>query len=380
VAVSGLLRTSAGELKEGPESSTSTMADSIPTTTSGYRINLKVGSFDGLHLDASIPLPPLGAHDVLMSVQAVSLNYRDIAMPLRLYPAYTKEDVVPCSDGAGTVLAVGSDVKALKAGDKVCPTFFQDFEDGYATKQSRATSLGGLNDGVLRKHAVFNEKGLIKIPDFLSAREASTLPCAALTAWNALFGVGGRALEPGHWVLTQGSGGVSIFALLFAKALGAHVVATTGDKGKEQRLKDLGAELVINYRENPTWGRTAMEFIEKQGGTGAQHVIEVGGETTMEQSLKAVAPEGLISIIGFLGGSMGERKTGFWDCFASACLVRGVLVGSKKQFGDMLSFMEEKGVRPLVDEKTFGFEDAREAYEYLQAQRFFGKVVIDLEN
>ncbi|ETI21942.1 hypothetical protein G647_06012 [Cladophialophora carrionii CBS 160.54] len=356
------------------------MSNSIPTTTSGYRIDLKAGSFDGLHLDASMPVPALGADDVLISVQAVSLNYRDIAMPLKLYPAYTKEDLVPCSDGAGVVVAVGSGVKALKAGDKVCPTFFQDFEDGYATKASRATSLGGLNDGVLRKHAVFREKGLIKIPDFLSTVEASTLPCAALTAWNALFGVGGRSLEPGHWVLTQGSGGVSIFALLFAKALGAHVVATTGDKGKEQKLKDLGADLVINYRDNPTWGRTAMEFIEKQGGTGAQHVIEVGGETTMEQSLKAVAPEGLISIIGFLGGNPAERKTGFWDCFTSACLVRGVLVGSKKQFRDMLSFMEDKGVRPVVDEKTFKFEKAREAYEYLLAQKFFGKVVMEVQN
>ena len=225
---------------------------SLPTTTSGYRIDLTAGNFDSLRLDESIPVPELGAHDVLISLQAISLNYRDIAMPLRLCPAYTRENVVPCSDGAGTVLAVGSDVRALKAGDKVCPTFFQDFEDGYATKESRATSLGGVNDGVLRKHAVSNEKGLIKVPDFLSAKEASTLPCAALTAWNALFGVEGRALKPGHWILTQGSGGVSVFALLFAKALGAHVVATTGDKGKEQRLMDLGADLVINYRENPT--------------------------------------------------------------------------------------------------------------------------------
>ena len=327
-----------------------------------------------------MPVPPLGPKNVLVAMQAVSLNYRDIAMPLRLYPAYTKDDVVPCSDGAGTVLAIGSDVNALKAGDKVCPTFFQDFEDGYATKESRATSLGGLNDGVLRKHAVFNERGLIKVPDFLNAKEASTLPCAALTAWNALFGVEGRALKAGDWVLTQGSGGVSIFALLFAKALGAHVVATTGDKGKEQRLKDLGADVVINYREDATWGTKAKEYVEEQRGTGAQHVLEVGGETSMEQSLKAVAPEGLISIIGFLGGGMGERKAGFWDCFTSACLVRGVLVGSKKQFRDMLAFMEEKEVKPIVDEEVWTFEQARGAYEYLQAQKFFGEVVIEIED
>ncbi|EXJ71316.1 uncharacterized protein A1O5_05122 [Cladophialophora psammophila CBS 110553] len=357
------------------------MASSIPTTTSGFRIDLTAGSFDGLRLDPSMPVAPLGPQDCLVAMHAVSLNYRDIAMPLRLYPAYTKEDVVPCSDGAGVVVAVGSDVKSLKVGDQVCPTFFQDFEDGYPTKQSRASSLGGLNDGVLRKHAVFGEKGLIKVPKFLGAKEASTLPCAALTAWNALFGVEGRALKRGDWVLTQGSGGVSIFALLFARALGAHVVATTGDKGKEKRLRDLGADIVLNYREDPKWGIAAKEYIERQGGTGAQHVIEVGGETSMEQSLKAVAPEGVISIIGFLGGeaAAGERRTGFWDCFASACLVRGVLVGSKRQFRDMLAFMEEKGIRPVIDGKTWKLEQAREAYEYLRAQKFFGKVVIEIE-
>ncbi|OAP54260.1 hypothetical protein AYL99_11361 [Fonsecaea erecta] len=356
------------------------MASSIPTTTSGYRIDLTADSFDGLRLDTSMPVAPLGPRDCLVAIHAVSLNYRDIAMPLRLYPAYTKEDVVPCSDGAGVVVAIGSQVESLKVGDKVCPTFFQDFEDGFPTKGSRATSLGGLNDGVLRRYAVFAERGLIKVPEFLSAREASTLPCAALTAWNALFGVEGRALKPGDWVLTQGSGGVSIFALLFAKALGAHVVATTGSTGKQTRLRDLGADLVLNYRDNPKWGIAAREHIERQGGTGAQHIIEVGGETSMEQSLKAVAPEGIISIIGFLGGSAsGEKKTGFWDCFVSACLVRGVLVGSKRQFRDMLAFMEERGVRPVIDEKTWMFEQAKEAYEYLRAQKFFGKVVVDIE-
>lgn len=355
------------------------MAPSIPETTDGYRINLKAGGFDGLRKDPKIPVPALGPHDVLVSLQAVSLNYRDIAMALKLYPAYTKEDVVPCSDAAGTVLALGGDVTSFKVGDQVCPTFFQDFEDGYATPQNRASSLGGLNDGVLRKHAVFNEAGLIKVPEFLSAKEASTLPCAALTAWNALFGVESRALKPGHWVVTQGSGGVSVFALLFAKALGAHIVATTGDKTKEQRLQDLGADLVINYREDPNWGTTAKEFIEKQGGRGAEVIVEVGGETTMQQSFKAIAPEGLISIIGFLGGSMGERKVGFWDCFVSGCLVRGTLVGSKRQFRDMLAFMEEKGVRPVVDDKVWDFEQARQAYEYLQGQKFFGKVVIEIK-
>lgn len=357
------------------------MSASLPATTKGYTIDFNAGSFDGLRLSDSMPVSALGPHDCLVAIEAVSLNYRDIAMPLGLYPAPRKDNVIPCSDSAGIVVAVGSEVRDFKAGDKVCPTFFQDYEDGFATKQGRASSLGGLNDGVLRKHAVFSDKGLVKLPTYLTPVEASTLPCAALTAWNALFGVEGRKLKAGDWVLTQGTGGVSIFALLFAKGLGAHVVATTGDKSKEQKLRDLGADVVLNYREDANWGTTGREFIEKHGGTGAQHVIEVGGETSMAQSLKIVAGEGIISIIGFLGGGLGgegTRKTGFWDCFTSNCLVRGVIVGSRKQFRDMLAFMEEKGVKPVVDERVWPFDQARGAYEYLQAQKFFGKVVIDV--
>jgi NADPH:quinone reductase-like Zn-dependent oxidoreductase len=355
------------------------MAMPPPSSTSAYRIDFNAGSFDGLKIHESEPLPALGPHDVLVAIEAVSLNYRDIAMPLKLYPSTTKPNVVPCSDAAGRVLAVGDQVSSIKTRDRVCPTFFQKFEDGYPTKESRASSLGGMNDGVLRKHGVFNQNGLIRIPDYLQATEAATLPCAALTAWNALFGLEGRACKAGDFVLTQGTGGVSLFAVQFAAAVGATVISTTSDNVKAQKLRDLGAKHVINYREDAHWGITARQYIESQGGPGAAHILEVGGEATMAQSFKAIASEGVISMIGFLGGNAEKRQASFWDTFASACIVRGINVGSRKQFRDMLAFTEEKRIKPVVDEQQFKFEDAKKAYEYLQAQKFFGKVVIAVE-
>lgn len=360
------------------------MSSTIPTTTAVYNVDFSVGDFSGLRLQESVSLPAsLGPHDCLVAIRAVSLNYRDIAMVTGVYPQPTKKTVVPCSDGAGTVLKVGNQVTSLQVGDQVCPCFFQDFEDGVPTKEQKKSSLGGLNDGVLRKYAVFPERGLVKLPrpNCLSMREASTLPCAALTAWNSLFGLEGRKLKEGDWVLTQGTGGVSLFAILFAKAIGAKVVATTGDAKKENRLREMGVDEVINYKQDPQWGETARTVIEKAGGTGAQHIIEVGGETTLAQSFKAVAIEGVISIVGFLGGwSKDEEKASFSGAFATNSIVRGMFVGSKRQFEDMLVFIDERKIRPPVDEKVFTFEQAKEAYECLKSQKFFGKVVIDLSD
>jgi NADPH:quinone reductase-like Zn-dependent oxidoreductase len=352
---------------------------SLPSSTRAYRMDFDAANFAGLKVQESEPLTALGSHDVLVAVEAVSLNYRDIAMPLKLYPSTTKPNVVPCSDAAGRVLAVGSQVSTIKSGDRVCPTFFQKFEDGYPTKESRASSLGGMNDGVLRRHGVFNENGLVQVPNYLTATEAATLPCAALTAWNALFGLEGRACKEGDFVLTQGTGGVSLFAVQFAAAAGATVISTTSDNVKAQKLRALGATYVVNYREDANWGVTARQYIETRGGPGAAHILEVGGEATMAQSFKAIASEGVISIIGFLGGNSRQRQASFWDTFATACIVRGINVGSRKQFRDMLAFIEEKQIKPVVDEQRFKFEDAKKAYEYLQAQKFFGKVVIEVE-
>lgn len=180
-----------------------------PKTTSQWKIDFPKG-LDGLRLERDVPLLEIGPDDCLVRFEAVSLNYRDIAMPLGLYPMTMTNTVVPTSDGAGTILEIGSDVRDFKAGDKVCNTFFLDWEDGLITSKFRTTSLGGSNDGPLRKHAVFPAKALVLAPSHLDARQSSTLPCAALTAWNSLFGLEGRKLQRGQTVLTQGTGGVSI--------------------------------------------------------------------------------------------------------------------------------------------------------------------------
>lgn len=199
-------------------------------------------------------------------------------------------------------------------------------------QQSLMTGLGGHLDGTLRRYAIFNENGLVAMPQSLSYQEASTLPCTAVTAWNSLYG--SKPLAPGEWVLTQGTGGVSIFALQFAKATGARVIATTSSASKAEKLKNLGADYVINYKETPNWGEKAREIT---GGMGVHHVIEIGGNKTIAQSLNAISIEGVISIIGFVGGSQSAEQPTFLEALNHVCLVRGVLVGSRDQFEAMVS-------------------------------------------
>jgi NADPH:quinone reductase-like Zn-dependent oxidoreductase len=203
--------------------------------------------------------------------------------------------------------------------------------------------------------------------------EASTLSCAALTAWNALYGLESRALKPGQWVLTQGTGGVSIFALQFAKAAGAKVIATTSSKEKADLLKKYGADHVINYKETSNWGEEAAKLTP--GQKGVHHVVEVGGPSTMAQSLKAIAIDGVISIIGFIGGGGAEQPT-FLDCLNNICTVRGILVGSRLQMEDMCAAIEANDLHPIVDEKVFELKDLKEAYEYMWDQKHFGKLCV----
>ena len=343
-----------------------------PTSTAQWTLDVKSG-IDGLHLQDST-IPPVGGHDCLVKVEAVSLNYRDVAMASGAYPNAIKNNLIPCSDSAGTVLEVGHEVKDFRVGDKVCNTFFQRYDSGLMTPEARTTSLGSTNDGVLRRYGVFPAAGLVHAPKTLTAVESSTLPCAALTAWNALFGLEGRKVKAGECVLTQGTGGVSIFAIQFALAVGAVVIATTSSASKAKKLQDIGVQQVINYKEDVNWGETAKKL--SPGGLGAHHIIEVGGEATMKQSFKAIRLEGVISVIGFLAGKDAERKTSFWDTFTTCSVVRGINVGSREHFKEMNSFIEEKNVKPVVGERVFDFEDAKGAYRELEAQKSFGKVVI----
>ncbi|KAH6614009.1 hypothetical protein C7974DRAFT_404268 [Boeremia exigua] len=342
-----------------------------PPTTRQWKVQGKSG-FDALKFEESAPIPKIGDKDVLVKINGASLNYRDLIIPKGRYPFPAKDDVVPGSDGAGVVESVGSGVTRFKAGDRVVTLFNSGHLAGSLDAASLATGLGGAVDGTLREYGVFDEQGLVAAPKNLNDLEASTLSCAGLTAWNALYGLESRALKPGQWVLTQGTGGVSIFALQFAKAAGARVIATTSSASKAETLKKLGADHIINYKETPNWGEKAKELT---GGLGVQHVVEVGGPTTMAQSLKAIAIDGVITIIGFIGG-MDKNQPTFLETLNNICTVRGILVGSRLQMEDMVSAIEANDLHPVVDEKVFELKDLQEAYEYMWDQKHFGKLTI----
>ena len=231
------------------------------------------------------------------------------------------------------------------------------------------TGLGGALDGALRQYGVFPATGLVKAPANLSFEEAATLPCAAVTAWNALYG-GQAPIKAGDSVLVQGSGGVSVFALQFAKAAGAFVIATTSSEEKAKKLTALGADVVLNYKTNPEWGAKAKEL--SPGGAGVDIVVEVGGETTLPQSYKAIRIEGTIAMIGFVGGN-GDGKGSALDPLANVATIRGVYVGSKEQMKQMNKCIEVNKLKPVVDGKVFDFANAKDAYQYMWDQKHFGK-------
>ncbi|CAN9390818.1 unnamed protein product [Alternaria alternata] len=331
--------------------------------------------FECLTLNNDAAVPQLGDKQVLVKLHAASLNYRDLAIARNEFPFGFTDGVIPGSDGAGVVEAVGSRVTRFKAGDKVLTMFNQGHQAGSLDAASFKTGLGGFVDGTLREYGAFDETGLVAMPANLNWQEASTLPCAGLTAWNALYGLGSRALKPGDVVLTQGTGGVSLFAIQFAKAAGAKVIATTSSNAKAKLLKQLGADHIINYRETPNWGEQAKALTSDR--TGVQHIIEVGGPTTIAQSLKAVAIDGVISIIGFISGLSKEQPT-FLDCLSNLCTVRGPLVGSRVQFEDMNKAIEANNIHPIADKQEFSLEQLKEAYQYMFDQKNFGKVTIKI--
>ncbi|KAI1759911.1 NAD(P)-binding protein [Hypoxylon sp. FL1150] len=342
-----------------------------PTNTKQWSVTGTDKDFDGLELIEK-PIPKVGENEVLVKLHAASLNYRDLIIPKGQYPFPSKFPVVPASDGAGEVVEVGSKVSQWKKGDKVVTLFNQGHQYGPAHAGIIPTGLGGVLDGALRQYGVFNETGLVKAPANLSYVEASTLTCAALTAWNALYGL--KQLKPGQTVLVQGTGGVSIFGLQFAKAAGAKVIATTSSKEKEATLKKLGADHVINYKEDTNWGETAKKLT---GGVGVDHILEVGGANTLPQSLAAIKMEGVISIIGFLGG--GDAASSIIQCLYNLCTARGVYVGPRAMMEEMVLAIEANDIHPVVDKEVFAFEKTKEAYEYMWQQKHFGKLVIKIE-
>ncbi|KAF2755334.1 NAD(P)-binding protein [Pseudovirgaria hyperparasitica] len=345
-----------------------------PSTQQQWTVEGKDG-FDSLKFTEDAEVPKPGPNEVLIKFHAASLNYRDLIIPKGMYPFGQRDGVVPASDGAGVVDAVGEKVTRFKIGDNVTTLFNAGHLAGALDPISAKTGLGGLVDGALRQYGAYNEQSVVAAPQNLNFMEAATLPCAGLTAWNALYGITGKQLKAGDWVLTQGTGGVSIFALQFAKAAGARVISTTSSAEKTQTLKQLGADHVINYKENPNWGEEAAKIA---GGGGVHHILEVGGPTTMAQSLKAIRMEGTISIIGFLGGGKAEKQPTFLDALTNVATIRGLLVGSRLQFEEMNAAIEANNIKPVVDEKVFGLEQAKEAYQYMWDQKHFGKLTIKI--
>ncbi|KAL8420609.1 hypothetical protein RB594_003413 [Gaeumannomyces avenae] len=331
--------------------------------------------FDELEYQKNVPVPNVGEHDVLVRLHGASLNYRDLIITKGMYPFPLNLPVVPASDGAGEVVSVGPRVTRFKPGDRVVTLFNQGHQSGPLTAASAQTGLGGVLPGTLRRWGVFGEDGLVRAPRNLSHLEAASLPCAALTAWNALYGL--RPVKPGDVVLVQGTGGVSVFALQFAKTAGATVIATTSSADKAEVVRRLGADHVINYKEDRGWGETARGLT--RDGAGVDYVVEVGGLGTFEQSLKAIKFEGIITVIGFLSGAHGEKFPPAIESLVRVCTIRGLLVGSRAMMEDMVAAIEANDIHPVLDKKVFTLEQAREAYDYMWAQSHFGKLAIKIE-
>ncbi|RAK90208.1 NAD(P)-binding protein [Aspergillus costaricaensis CBS 115574] len=285
--------------------------------------------------------------------------------------------LIPGSDGSGEVVAIGSHVTRFKPTDRVIVVYYPNFLFGAAPTYAQMSGSPGSNKdspGTFRHHGVFNENGgLIHMPSNLSYSEAATLPCSALTAWNALHGL--KPLKAGEYVLAQGTGGVSLFAMLFALKAGAVVIATTSSDEKARRLKEMGVQHVLSYKQDPNWGETATKLT--RGELGCQRVIEVGGAQTIKQSFECVARGGEIDVIGFLTGQ-GHAEDGptYLEPLLRACTVRGIEVGNWVQFEEMNRAIEAYDIRPVVDGKVFGFGELREAYKYVWDQKHFGKVVL----
>ncbi|KAF2252077.1 NAD(P)-binding protein [Trematosphaeria pertusa] len=353
-----------------------TSSPSFPTTTRAWILPSSPTGPSSLTIQ-TLPLPPLGQNDILVHFRALSLNYRDISLSKGTYTRPALPNLIQGSDAAGCVLAVGPSVRLFKPGDRIMTTFWRDWiSDGQDVRSFAGSDLGGNMEGAFREFGGFALHALVRVPESLDYREAAGLPCAALTAWECLYDRGDRHVRAGDTVLVQGTGGVSLFALQFAKGVGGRVVATTSSGEKEELLKKMGADVVINYREVQDWG---VKVKELTGGVGADIVIDVGGASTVSQSLKAARiGTGTICLIGHLSGGHGEDVPNVWDVRQALCKVRSVAVSSRAQFEEMVRAIEGWGIKPVVDGKIWKFEEMKEAYEYLADGRHIGKVVVDV--
>ena len=314
--------------------------------------------------------PAPGAGQVLVRVHAVSLNFRDLRVVQGLYDPRMPLPRIPFSDGAGEVSAIGPGVTRWKVGDRVAGIFMQEWIAGEIQEDYARSALGGAIDGMLAEYVALPEHGLVALPRHLSWEEGATLPCAAVTAWNALV-VQGR-VKAGDTVLVQGTGGVSLFALQLARAAGARVIVTSGSAEKLERALGLGAAEGLNYREIPEWGKRVRELTHRRG---VDHVIEVGGAGTLNQSMLATRVGGHIAFVGVLTGVKAEITTA--HILQKSLRITGVYVGSRQMFEEMNCVFEQQQLRPVID-RVYPMTEVKEALRYMESARHFGKIVLQL--
>ncbi|GJC93190.1 zinc-containing alcohol dehydrogenase [Colletotrichum higginsianum] len=353
-----------------------------------WTLNGQSGFEKCLQYEENIPrTSTLASNEVLVELHAASLNYRELAIantdgPTAARAGPIRPNIVPGSDGAGVVKQVGAAVSAFRPGDRVITHLAPNLversgDEALPAYHDIADGLGQVVDGTLRSEGVFPETALVSAPESLDWSEAATLTCSGLTAWNSLFGLKGREPGPGTWVLVQGTGGVSIAALQLALAAGATVVATTSSEDKAKRLRDLGAKATVSYRENPEdWGVKARELTPDWRGFDI--VVDIAGDDSLAQSIAAVRTDGLVVAAGLVGKKV--EPVPMLAALGRPCIVRGVLLGSRKQFQDMVRFVEEKDIKPVVDDVTFELAQAKDAYARLDAKKHFSKVVIRIDH
>lgn len=333
-----------------------------------YRIE-HYGGLDGL-VSRDLPHPPTpGPGQAVVKMRAASLNFRDLLILRGQYKGLGKDMPIPCSDGAGEVVAVGEGCSRVSVGERVILTFYSHWFSGEMPVGRDMLGRGGSVDGTLCEYACVDENELVPAPDYLSFEEAASLPCAALTAWSALTAGGG--LLPGQSVLVQGGGGVSVFALQLAKLFGLRVLALSSSAERLERLQALGADELIDYVQHPEWHE---EVLTRTAGIGVDLTVEVGGGSTVERSVQATRVGGRISLVGLLTGGPSLSEAFFYRGLSLNC----IRVGSREQFEQMCRAIEAHGMRPVID-RVYGFDEVPLAFEQLRQGRHFGKLVIAID-
>ncbi len=331
-----------------------------------YRVDGEFG-IDSI-VEASLDPEPLLPGSVRLKMKAATLNYRDLLMVTGRYNPKQPLPLVPLSDGVGEVIEVGDGVTRLKVGDRVCPLFARGWLGGEMEAEVRKRTHGGPLDGTLREEMVIEAESAVAVPEHLTDVQAASLPCAGVTAWSALVTLG--ALKAGDDVLLLGTGGVSIMALQLAKALGARVIVTSSSDEKLARAKELGADEVVNYREDPNWGKTVRD---RTGGRGVDHVVEVGGVGTLAQSLRAVRVNGTVSLIGVLAGNQAD--TSLLPVLMGNVRVQGVFVGHRQSFEAMNRCIAQHRIEPVVSH-SLPVSEVRDALRLMERGGHFGKIAL----